>query len=59
MFRVPVWYRDMFWEWCEKNNITCEYQGTEKIGPQFAAKAYDTWYIDNEKDRIFAMLRWS
>jgi hypothetical protein len=59
VFKIKTWYRDLFWEWCQQNNIVCEYQGTERIGIGVDTNAYDTWYIDNEKDQIFAMLKWS
>ena len=56
MFKVEYQYRSLFWEWCQKNNILCEYQGTESRGAR--DPGYDTWYIGNEKDRILAILRW-
>ena len=57
MIKVQTWYRDQFWEWCQKNNILCEYHGTESRGAR--DPMYDTWYIENEKDRMLTMLRWS
>lgn len=57
MFKVRTWYRDKFWEWCQKNNIICEYMGTQNR--HGTAPAMDTWYIGNEKDRVFAIMRWS
>jgi len=59
MIKVQTWYRDLFWEWCQKQDILCEYMGTEKIGIDFDSKAFDNWYIGNEKDRMWATLRWS
>jgi len=57
MIKIQTWYRDQFWEWCQKNNILCEYHGTESRGAR--DPGYDTWYIENEKDRMLTMLRWS
>ena len=57
MFKISTLYRDQFWEWCQKNNIICEYMGTESRRAR--DPAYDTWYIGNERDRVFAILRWS
>ncbi len=53
MFKINVVYRDIFWEWCQKQNIICEYMGTNSYSK------FDTWYIGNEKDKLFAILRWS
>jgi hypothetical protein len=52
MFKVQTRYRDQFWEWCQKNNILCEYMGTTP------REETDTWYIGNTKDRTLAILRW-
>ncbi len=52
MFKIKTWYRDQFWEWCQKHDILCEYMGTTPI------ENTDTWYIGNEKDRMWAMLKW-
>lgn len=58
MFKIQTWYRDLFWEWCQKNNITCEYQGTESTIVDRIKTGYDIWYIGNEKDRAWAILKW-
>jgi hypothetical protein len=53
MFKIEYQHRNQFWDWCYKNDILCEYMGTDSdpIG-------YDTWYIGNEQDRMLAILRW-
>ena len=58
MFKLQYQYRAEFWEWCRQNNILCEYMGTENGGGKYSFKAYDTWYIGNEQDRVWAMLKW-
>jgi len=58
MFKINSWHRALFWEWCQANNILCEYMGSEHDNP-FSMNAMDTWYIGNEKDRTLAILRWS
>ena len=42
--------RSKVWAWAEQNNITIEYQGS--------LSCKDLWYIKNEKDRAWFMLRW-
>ena len=59
MIEVQTWYRDLFWEWCQQNNILCEYMGTKNFGIGFDRKPYDSWYIGNEKHRMWAVLRWA
>ena len=52
MFKVQSCYRDQFWDWCMENHIACEYMGTNEF------YSMDSWYIGNEKDRMWAVLRW-
>jgi hypothetical protein len=58
MFKVQTWFRDQFWAWCQKNNIICEYMGTNSTVDNVNWIDTDTWYIGNEKDRTLAILRW-
>jgi hypothetical protein len=57
MFKIPTWYRDQFREWCQEQDIICEYMGTES--EQALVPAVDTWYIGRDQDRMLAVLRWS
>lgn len=59
--------RQEFYDWCEQNNIKVEYQGTtvpskyaqQKLQRNEKEKPFDSWYIENDKDRMLAILRWS
>ena len=43
--------RDEVWAWAESNGITMHYQGS------IAQK--DLWYINDEQQRAWFLLRWS
>jgi hypothetical protein len=53
MIKVKTYFRELFWGWCQENDIICEYMGTS------SHDRTDTWYIGNERDRMCAILRWS
>jgi len=55
MIKVKTYFRELFWEWCQENDIICEYMGINLDGHT----STDTWYIGVEKDRMLAILRWS
>lgn len=44
---IPHEHRKEMWEWCEKMNITIQYEGI------------DMWYLPDEKHRAWFELRWS
>lgn len=48
---TPSEKRSDVWLWAQENNITIEYQGT--------LSKTDLWYVKNEQDRIWFVLRWS
>jgi hypothetical protein len=54
MFRILYDHRDRFWDWCQDHKIACDYMGSTILNNI----KMDTWYIGNEKDRTWAMLRW-
>lgn len=43
--------RTEYWQWCQDNGITTEYQG--------GFGNADLWYIKNDEHRVWALLRWS
>lgn len=51
---VPFEYRLEFWNWCQKNQIECEYQGSHTYSDPI-----DEFRIADEKHRAWAKLRWS
>lgn len=51
MIRLSAHFREQFWDWCMEQDIVCEYMGT--------VDTIDAWYIGNERDRMWAVLRWS
>jgi hypothetical protein len=57
MIKIKVYYRELFWGWCQENDIVCEYMGTSIGGD--VGTYMDTWYIGNEPDRMWAVLQWS
>ena len=52
MIDVSIKYRKLFWDWCEEQDIICEYAGFSGIN------SADMWYIENESHKAWAMLRW-
>lgn len=61
MFKIQYQYREQFWYWCQENKIVCEYMGASTGDPTnpFHHGNLDTWYIGNDKDRMWAQLRWA
>jgi len=55
MFKVQTHYRNQFWEWCQKNDIVCEYMGTTSYT---SAEGTDTWYIGCTEHRLLAIMTW-
>ena len=55
MIKVKTYFRELFWAWCQENDIICEYMGSNLDGHT----PIDTWYIGIEKDRMLAALKWS
>lgn len=50
-FTIKTTLRTDYWIWCQDNSIKTEYHGT--------LNGVDLWYVKNEKDRMFALLKWS
>ena len=52
--RVLVNYtdRNKFWDWCQELGIECQYCGHDGVYK-------DLWYIEDEKLRALAILKWT
>lgn len=48
---LPYIVREEVYDWCMKNNINVEYQGT--------MMGTDVWSVNDEKQRLWFILRWT
>lgn len=48
---LPYSVREEVYDWCMKNNIDVEYQGT--------TMGTDVWNVKDEKQRLWFILRWT
>lgn len=48
---TPYVSRHEVWNWAIENEITIEFQGS--------LAGHDLWYVKNDKDRLWFILRWS
>lgn len=47
---VPWNLRKQVWDWCDKNNIKAQYEGS--------IEGMDLWYVKNNEHRAWFALRW-
>lgn len=48
---VPYYLRNKVWQWGEENKIKIEYHGS--------LDGQDLWYVKNDQDRAWFVLKWS